>query len=353
MVVALSLLWQHLLVTARGGHFVDLVDRLEDVQPGFTKRFDLGIPQVAYTGLSENIEQPDLDKIEESIDIALARDPNAIVISFGTDFAEQAAKIFQKKYKEVLAQKKIKIIIVSANEDLSHPKTDAWDNLTFSFESAEADTEPGVYLGFHKRLIPAELATKEPYNGSEMNFRSTDDPEYIESVKVQQEHSQSQIVRLRTEIGENPEIAEAVLEYPVNVFRLNHSEFLEGIKDKHIKAVLLTLYHSGTANTMESDASVSKLVSSLRSQGIVCFGVTENGESVDLHSYETSVRLREAGVVPLYDMQKEVALAKLRSVAVGSPVEIIDNMLRNRVGEITEDKIIKGDIDQLKEVYST
>lgn len=336
-----------------GGHVVDLVERLEEVQPGFTKRFDIGQPQVAYTGLSENIEQPDLDSIEDSINIALTRNPDSVVISFGTDFAEQAAKRFQKKYKEQLLQKKIKIIIVCANDDIAHPKTDAWDNLTFTFNSTEQDVEPGVYMGFHQRLIPAVLVAKEPYNGVEMNFRSTDDPEYIAATQNRQEQNDRQIAQLRPTFERSSESIEGeVLDYPVNIFRLNHDEFLEQIRTTRPKAVLLTLYHSGTANTTESDASVAKLVNALRAQGIVCFGVTENGEPVDLHSYETSVKLREAGVVPLYDMQKDVALAKLQSLATGSPVEIIDQMLKNRIGEITENKIITDDINELRQFYS-
>lgn len=334
-----------------GGHVVDLLGKLEERQPGSTNRFNLGEPQVAYTGLSENIEEENLVTMEAAIDTALSRNPKSILMSFGTDFAEQAAKRFQKKYKAQLKQQDAKIVIVTANDDLSHPNTDAWGNLTFSLESAAENAEPGVYLGFHNRLIPAELSVKEPYNGKEMNFRSKDDPEYIEAVNLKQRKDEQQIAKLKAEIGEDEEASGAVIDYPVNIFRLNHQELLDQLEGRQIKAVLLTLYHSGTANATESEASVSKLVNNLREHGIVFFGVTENGEPVDLHSYETSVRLREAGVVPLYDMQKEVALAKLMTVATGSPVEIIDKMLKNRTGEIDKSKILKEDIDNLKRVY--
>ena len=100
--------------------------------------------------------------------------------------------------------------------------------------------------------------------------------------------------------------------------------------------------------------SVADLVRKLREERhIVFFGATENGEPVDLHSYETSVRLRKAGIVPLYDMAKDVALTKLRLLSGNSSVEqLISEMLRNRVGEIDERKIIPEDIDQLVELYS-
>jgi L-asparaginase/Glu-tRNA(Gln) amidotransferase subunit D len=334
-----------------GGHFVDLVGRLEEHQQGFTKGFDIGEPQTAYTGLSENIEQADLERMETAIDAAILRNPNSIIMSFGTDFAEQAGKIFQNKYKERLHQKGMKIVIVSANDDLSHPQTDAWDNLTFSFKSAGSGAEPGVYLGFHRRLIPAELTIKEPYNGKEMNFRAIDDPEYVEAVRVKKESDDKQIEALKSVMPQEQE-TEAVLDYSVSVFRRNHQELLDKLKSNPVKAILLTLYHSGTANANNSEASVSELVKKLREQGIVVFGATENGEPVDLHSYETSVKLREAGVVPLYDMQKDVASTKLRLMKRGlSSQELIKSMLHNVAGEIDEDRIIEEDFQKLIELY--
>lgn len=336
-----------------GGHVVDLISRLEERQPGFIQRFDLGQPQVTYTGLSENIGESDLVWMENAIDTALANNPDSILMSFGTDFAEQAAKRFQNKYRDQLKQQGVKIIIVTANDDLSHPNTDAWDNLTFSLESAAGDAEPGVYLGFHGRLVPADSVVKEPYNGKEMNFRSIDDPEYIEGVRKQREQTEGLIDRLQAKVAGSPEAAQSVLDYPVNIFRLNHQELL-GIclKDGTIRAILLTLYHSGTANATDSEASVSRLVNHLRGTGIVFFGVTENGEPVDLHSYETSVKLRSSGVVPLYDMFKEVALAKLRLAnSYLTANQLIEDMLRNRVGEIDETTIIPEDINKLRELY--
>ena len=68
---------------------------------------------------------------------------------------------------------------------------------------------------------------------------------------------------------------------------------------------MLTLFHSGTANTNPNrlDLNVAKLVGDLRREyGIVCFGVPENEESVNLRTYETGVALREKDLVPCYNM---------------------------------------------------
>ncbi len=50
-------------------------------------------------------------------------------------------------------------------------------------------------------------------------------------------------------------------------------------------------------------------------------------------------------------MPREVALAKLQMVVSNSGREIIAEMLKNRVGEIDESKIITEDIEKLKDLY--
>lgn len=265
---------------------------------------------------------------------------------------EQTGRRLQRNLKDLLQAKKAKIILTGANEDLAHPKTDAWDNLTFAFESAQSDAERGVYVAFHQRLIPADLVVKEPYNGTEMNYVSKEDKDYVDRLAKLQAQDEETITHLEATIGQ-PSTPENVLEYPVDIVRANHDELLDQIRDGNIKAVLLKLYHSGTANTENPTLSVSDLVKRVREQHkVLFFGVTENGEAVDLHSYETSVKLREAGVVPLYDMRERVAIAKL-GLLVGnnSGAELIDAMLKNMVGEIDEGKIIEGDIVQLKRLY--
>lgn len=117
--------------------------------------------------------------------------------------------------------------------------------------------------------------------------------------------------------------------------------------------MLLTLYHCGTANTEDPKASVARLVKEMRvTYNVIVFAITENGEPFDLHAYGTSTDLREAGVVPLYDMLRDVALAKLRLLPDMPRPTLIDAMLTNRVGEIDGRRIRTDDIAQLKVLYS-
>ena len=140
--------------------------------------------------------------------------------------------------------------------------------------------------------------------------------------------------------------------YDVNVIRRNHEELLKYLEFHDIKAIILNMYHSGTANVVTPGQSVVALVERLRKEkGIVVFGVTETGEPTDLHKYETSVALREVGVVPLYDMTKQVAEAKLNMLANLPADECILAMLKNFTGEISANMIDQADIETLLELY--
>jgi L-asparaginase/Glu-tRNA(Gln) amidotransferase subunit D len=319
-----------------GGHVMDLVGQLGQHYPGFQDSVTIGNTAVAYTGLSENLDEEALQDIEEKVDEALSRDPDVIAMTHGTDSLEQTARRMDKKYDTELKARNKKLIITAANDDVSVPGTDVWPNLAFTFDCA-ADTHipPGAYVSFHGKLIPASLVVKEPFNGREMNYTSKTDPEYLEAVRQQQARAQELITHIDDYYKTQPN-DESVIDYPVNVIRPNHDELLQHLETNPAKAVLFTLYHSGTANTANPAMSVAELASKLHERGVTCFAVTENGEPVNFGAYETGIKLREAGIVPLGDMLHDVALAKLRLTAQSSePEQLKSEMLANRVGEIS------------------
>ncbi|MES2970935.1 MAG: asparaginase domain-containing protein [Patescibacteria group bacterium] len=340
-----------------GGHVVDLVGEISQRVPYFEERFSIGHKEVAFTGLSENVEPKDWDVIEEKVIEALERDPRGVIVTFGTDGMEQLARrLDNEKVREILTRKKAKLILLGANDDISLPETDAWDNLEFGFESIESDVLAGVYVAFHRKLIPAEKVVKKPFdyeNDVAMTYIANDHPEYTLALQKQKERDDRIIAEMEAAFDKE-QGTEDILEYAVNIVRTNHDEFLEYIASHDVRAVLLTLYHSGTANTENPSMSVSELVNRLRHEkGITFFAATENGEPVSLHAYETSIKLREAGVVPLYDMPRTVALAKLKLIdgqVEGS--QLIHEMLSDKVGEIDESRVIKADIDNLVGLYT-
>jgi L-asparaginase/Glu-tRNA(Gln) amidotransferase subunit D len=337
-----------------GGHAIDLVMKLEEHSPDYRPTFDLGDKEIAYTGLSENIDEEYWMIIDQKTEEAIEKSSHGIFITHGTDSLEQTAQHLEEEFLEKIKEKNVRIVITASNDDIDAPETDAWDNLEFGLECSASDIEPGVYVAFHRRLIPASKVVKLPFtSGGESTFVSRDDPIYIETLQKQQEHSHRLIEQLESIFSKPPD-DELGMVYDVNVIRRDHRELLDNLSAHNVRAIILNLYHSGTANTEKPDRSVSELVNKLRTEaGIVFFGVTENGEPVDLHAYETSVKLRKSGVVPLYDMTKEVALMKLRLLnPFLSSVQLIEEMLRNRAGEIDESRIFARDIAELKDAYS-
>ncbi len=320
-----------------GGHVMDLVGQLSQHRPGFQDTVNLGVTSVAYTGLSENLDEEALKGIEQKVDDALSRNPDVIAMTHGTDSLEQTARRMDAKYDKELKERGKKLIITAANDDVSAPKTDVWDNLAFTFEcAANPDIEPGVYVAFHGRLIPASLVVKEPFNGTEMNYTSKTDPQYQEAVRQQEAITQEQISQLADYYKIQPNDG-SVVDYPVNVIRPNHEELLQHLLTTPAKAVLFTLYHSGTANTANPDMSVAELADKLQAKGITCFAVTENGEAINFGAYETGIKLREAGIVSLEAMLHDVALQKIRYIAQSlEPEHLKKEMLSNRVGELAQ-----------------
>lgn len=319
-----------------GGHVVDLVGQLGQHIPGFKDKITLGEAVVAYTGLSENIDRHYWEEIGRKIASALDRNPHAVVVTHGTDSMEQTARQLKANFIEQLRAKNAKIVLTGANDDVSNPSTDAWDNLGFAFDSASGEAEPGVYVAFHGKLIPADLVVKEPFDGTAMNFVSKHDVAYQQALHAQKERSQQLVRQLEAKYGK-PQSTTGVVDYPVNVVRDSHQELLDFVSANDVRAILLTLYHSGTANTESPDVSVAQLAKYLISdRGITLFAVTENGEPVNFGGYETSVLLKEAGIIPLGGMLHDVALAKLQLIAPSLEAEQLrQEMQANRVGELT------------------
>ncbi len=361
-----------------GGHPKDLIAILQEKDPNFVQdRFTLGQPRIVFTGLSENLTNEERGQIGDDIeDMVDSREYDSIVLTHGTDSMEKTIRALRnrKSLMDKIKAKGMSIIVTGAADDADKPGTDVWDNLKDALDIAtRTNLEPDVYLSFHKRLIPGALVVKKPYTGElGFDFLNKSSKEFSEAQLQLHKRALELLAKLTAYIDGNPyehtqyrDHYERIRSRKTNIleFRADVDEEdplnLLALKDRKglekAKAALLVLYHSGTANTNGTDNAIDNLVKNIRDQhDVVFFAVTENGEPVDLHAYETSVKLREAGVVPLYDMPRQVAYEKL-AWAVGKsedPSEMIDLMLTNLVGEIDEERIHPEDIHKLKDLYN-
>ena len=329
----------------------------------------------AYNILSENIDPDYVVKLAETLtDIINTENPNHIVVTHGTDSMDKVVRLLttfkdslvENAVHEHLAQNKD---LINALENLDKAINDKGTSIVFTgsntinpeevnqniigafnsvYQKNQNQLNAGIYIYFHDKLIPGEHATKDIYDPNiSMRYADSSSKDFKDKQNSNKENEEKIIARLRASIlgNETPQLLDEskVITYDVNQIRENHSEFLENFsKRPAIKAILLTLYHSGTANTNpESKASTLKLIEKIRKEhpNIAIFAVNENpGEPVALNetSYQGTVNMRKAGLVPLYNMHRAVAKAKLNMLISKKPDikadELISEMLTPKAG---------------------
>lgn len=334
-----------------GGHEVDLLELMTTLAGRtYDKTVTISSSSFAYPGLSENMTNNDRAILAEHVREALSAGVHGVVVTHGTDSMEHTARYLDARFKNHIRKKDQRIILTGSNNDTSHPHTDAWDNIAEALSSAaDITNKPGVYIAFHGNLIPAHAAIKEPYHGDQMHYVDKGSRKYSSLLREQN----AAVKAMCGNFGPTPpsNSRNSVILYEVNLPRENHTTLNRRISSQ-TRAVLFRLYHSGTANTHSSNVSVSNLVNRLRiDHNIVSFGVTENGEPTDLRLYETSVKLRQAGMVPLYNMPEKVAYEKLLRLTSFPVPQLIIRMLTSICGEIDESQINRDDVLELINMY--
>lgn len=352
-----------------GGHTRNLMEMLQEHDPEFISgRFTLGEPVIVFTGLSENMTLNHRNRIKNTlVQMIDSGGYQSIVLTHGTDSLEQTVKDINedKEIKEKLQIKGMKIIVTGAEYDKDDPNTDVWDNLKGALNTAiDERLEPGVFVSFHRRIIPAARVIKRPYAGVQTTFDFLDkeSEEFREAWRVAQKRMFDLEFEVQYFLEKNYDwdrlSTGETRTYVVSTDRDDHSSIL-GPESSNLplRAIILELYHSGTANTIESELSITNLIQQIRNKWpyVVIFATTENLEPVNLHAYETSVKLRQSGVVPLYDMPKSAARIKIdwAITQTHEPTTLIDLVLANLVGEIDESMIFREDIKELKALYRT
>ncbi len=338
--------------TRYGGKYFDLIENLINKKSGSLKKINITKSKIVYSGLSENMNHEYHEEILTATKELLENKVSRIIITHGTDSMEQTANFLDSKLKKILEKNKSKVILTGSNKHSLSMTTDVWDNLYYAINVNTKKLKGGVYVAFNNRIIPASLVTKEFYIHDRMNFVSKESKTFERSQIFYQQKVADLILKLSNKFPE-PVKKIKILEYELNIIRENHDKFLSKVERQSPRAVIFKLYHSGTANTKDKKVSAAQLVKKLVSHGIICFGATETGEPTNLHSYESSIDLLNAGMIPLYDMPLQVALEKLRLLPAieskHSNKDIIQLMLKNSVGEIDEHQIVKADIKLLLE----
>ena len=309
-----------------------------------------------YSGLSENITRRDLAKITTDLSDAVLENLDCqIMVACGTDAFKQIARKTHKRLNQECIRRNIKMTLLAANRPLHLENTDGWDNFrTCLIGGHLPDMEPGVYGGFHGDLIKADeidylpFVDSYPFYDTEMHLDSENSSQFSDRKALINEFSLDEIEALKLGNIETDQILVLEACHTRNSLEKIDKE----IESKNPKVVVLRLYHSGTACTHENKplANWAHLVKKWREKGIIFFGVTNNGEPTDLTLYETSTALREAGVIPGFDLLPKVAIAKASYAAIKGmkPADCIDFVLpASKMVSNNKDKV-----DALKVLYS-
>lgn len=346
----------------------------------------------AYNILSENIDTSYVIKLAETLtNIINTESPDHIVVTHGTDSMDKVVRLLTtfgdsavedaiyghlgdnkeliealENLDQAINDKGTSIVFTGSNKTYEIDPKEVNENIIGAFNSVYQENksrlDSGIYIYFHDKLIPGEHATKDIYDPNiSMRYADSSSEDFKNKQNLNKANEEKTIARLRASIlgNDTPQLLgeSKVITYEVNQIRENHNEFLENLsKRPATKAILLTLYHSGTANTNpESEASTLKLIEKIRRQhpNIAIFAVNENpGEPVTLDetSYQGTVNMREAGLVPLYNMHREVAEAKFDMLIKKEPdiqaEKLISEMLAPRAGTENYAEINTGLINQ-------
>jgi L-asparaginase/Glu-tRNA(Gln) amidotransferase subunit D len=332
----------------------------------------------AYNILSENIDTNYVIKLAETLTRVInTEEPDHIVVTHGTDSMDKVVRLLTtfndslvesavhghltqnndlknalKNLNQAINDKGTSIVFTGSNNTYEIDPQEVNENIIGAFNSVyqkdKSRLDPGIYIYFHDKLIPGEHATKDIYDPKvAMRYADSSSEDFENKQNLNRANEGKTIARLRASILKDDTSeqlgASKVMTYDVNQIRENHNEFLKNLSQRPAtKAILLTLYHSGTANTNpKSEASTLKLIKEIRKKhpNIAIFAVNENpGEPVTLNetSYKGTVNMRKAGLVPLYNMHRAVAEAKLNMLISKTPDikadELISEMLAPRAG---------------------
>jgi len=333
----------------------DLVALLKQHAPEAGKMLDeagFHEPVTVYEGLSENVDSVLMklicERIKESI---VAKASNRAIISFGTDCMIHFAQYLSVFFAEAILKDQLRIVVTGANKDVSQPDSDAWNNLSLAIQNSDGNA--GLYIAFGGKIISAQSAAICPFNGTAMEIADVNAEDYKELLANLDRKREPLVEQFRVPIETGLE--RKALLYPVNRPEIiNHTSILQAAEALDAQIIIFVLYHSGTANVVSSSASVAELVAELRSvHKITCFGATENGEPISLNAYDTSVKLRKAGLVPLYNMDYMVAFEKAKyMLQLGvAPEKYIEAMYTDCYGEIDTTLINKEYTDELVALY--
>ena len=295
--------------------------------------------------LSENLVPADYEKIVAAIELAIRDGAEGVIVTHGTDtmaFTCCAAAFS-------LGDVPVPVVFTGAMRPLGTPGADGprhfWDAVTLCRHA----TVGGVFLLFNSAQgdsIALWGAQSRPMNGASakvfeyVNDASVayrvDEPTDRRGPRLTALHEPPRLITRADAAGWSPR--PALFAPRVRLLRPYPGQLaaeLEGTPAERYDAVVLDLYHAGTACSREDAPAfdLSPAIASLKARGIPVFGC--NAPPNKGSTYASLIRLIDAGLVTLPGISPEAAYVKAMW-GVGQGIrgeQLVDLMRRDIAGE--------------------
>jgi L-asparaginase len=272
--------------------------------------------------LSENMQFSHWMELYRAVEEELKEEWDGILITHGTDTLSYTAAFLSMMCSDV----KIPIFLISSQLSLEEPRADGYDNFVAAVDFASEVRVGGVFVPTTEGTIESCKVTSihlggrlTQAQGFTHRFQSVGD---IYFGRMIDEHF------LRNPIAYNPTLQELmspkqtiyeVLQSIKDDSQTCHILYLRAVPNMNFewidwsikpKAILIELYHSGTACTSPQDSPYSIIAFGRRceEQGIDLYGVSfDTRKSL----YRSSMDMQTAGIRVLTDISPEAAYVKL------------------------------------------
>jgi len=273
--------------------------------------------------LSENLVPDDWHGLLDTLDAVDQTAFNGIIIAHGTDTLPYTSAAISFGLKQC----DIPVVLVASNYPLDDERANGLRNFSNAVDFIADDVAKGVFVVFESNAgesivhLGSRLLEADPY---------TDDFDSVGGVifgKMQNGHfvynTDARNPCLETLNAYKPALAGDVL-FSSDVLLikpfagLNYDYFRFG--ENKPKAVLHDLYHSGTANTSESQKhSIKAFAAYCQEQGVPMYAAPI-AQTDDL--YQSAKELIDAGVQPIVGISLEAALVKLMMKCADNSVDM-------------------------------